>query len=452
MNEVAIRVEGLGKRYRIGQREPYSTLRESLAGAFAFPFRWLRNGQHLTLNGGSSVSNPQSEIRNPKSDFIWALKDVSFQVQRGEVVGIIGRNGAGKSTLLKILSRITEPSKGYAEINGRVGSLLEVGTGFHPELTGRENIYLNGAILGMKNVEITRRFDEIVAFAELDNFIDTPVKRYSNGMYVRLAFAVAAHLNFEVLLIDEVLAVGDIVFQRKCLRKIQDVSIDGRTIVFVTHNVDVVQQLCPRALWIGAGRILLDDQSQLVATAYLRDALRNQESKHHYSIVHSSDADGDQDVRLLEADILNSAAAPCEFLRFGEGFRIRMLWEHSATLAGLSYAVRISDDYDRFLFAANTINDPHLPIDQPGIHEVFCSFGTNILVPGFYNVTIGSYLRPHRTIHVANRCLRLVVAKIAYDSRHPFDVVGDPLVALAAEWSVASGGGGGTFAKPSAEP
>ena len=194
MTDIAIKVEGLSKLYRIGQREPYRTLRDCITKAFAAPIRWLKHSK--------------SEIRNSKSDFILALKDVSFEVKQGEVVGIIGRNGAGKSTLLKILSRITEPTKGYAEIRGRVGSLLEVGTGFHPELTGRENIYLNGAILGMNRVEIEKKFDEIVAFAETEKFIETPVKHYSSGMYLRLAFAVAAHMEPEILLVDEVLAVG----------------------------------------------------------------------------------------------------------------------------------------------------------------------------------------------------------------------------------------------------
>jgi lipopolysaccharide transport system ATP-binding protein len=201
---------------------------------------------------------------------LWALKDVSFEVKRGEVVGIIGRNGAGKSTLLKILSRITEPTEGYADIIGRVGSLLEVGTGFHPELTGRENIYLNGSILGMKRAEIERRFDEIVAFAEIERFIDTPVKYYSSGMYVRLAFAVAAHLEPEILLVDEVLAVGDAAFQKKCLGKMQEVGREGRTILFVSHNMTAVQNLCQRCVWLDSGRTSEDGPSGQVISSYLK--------------------------------------------------------------------------------------------------------------------------------------------------------------------------------------
>ena len=209
----------------------------------------------------------------PDDTDLWALRDVSFEVKRGEVVGIIGRNGAGKSTLLKILSRITEPTAGSAKIHGRVGSLLEVGTGFHPELTGRENIYLNGAILGMRRAEIERKFDEIVAFAEIERFLDTPVKRYSSGMYVRLAFAVAAHLEPEILLVDEVLAVGDAQFQKKCLGKMGDVAKEGRTVLFVSHNMVAVQTLCQRAFWLDSGQLKAQGEVGTIVTTYLRAGL-----------------------------------------------------------------------------------------------------------------------------------------------------------------------------------
>ena len=226
MSDLAIRVNGLSKKYYIGGRqERYKTLRDTLTDAVAAPFR--RVGKLLRRDFSPFTSHFSPD------ETIWALKDVSFEVKQGEVVGIIGRNGAGKSTLLKILSRITEPTEGYADIYGRVGSLLEVGTGFHPELTGRENIYLNGAILGMNRVEINKKFDEIVSFAEVEKFIDTPVKHYSSGMYLRLAFAVAAHLEPEILLVDEVLAVGDAEFQKKCMGKMGDVAKEGRTVLFV---------------------------------------------------------------------------------------------------------------------------------------------------------------------------------------------------------------------------
>jgi len=252
MSDVIITVDRLGKRYRIGEREPYKTIRESLTSAVTTPYRAITsmfNGSHPP---SSSSSNPQNPTHSTQ---FWALKDVSFEIKRGEVVGIIGRNGAGKSTLLKILSRITEPTEGQVRINGRVGSLLEVGTGFHPELTGRENIYLNGAILGMRKAEIAHKFDEIVAFAEIEKFIDTPVKRYSSGMYVRLAFAVAAHLEPEILIVDEVLAVGDAAFQKKCLGKMGDVAQEGRTVVLVSHNMATIQYLCSRAIYLEEGHL-----------------------------------------------------------------------------------------------------------------------------------------------------------------------------------------------------
>jgi ABC-type polysaccharide/polyol phosphate transport system ATPase subunit len=234
MSESVIHVEGLGKRYRVGERERYLALRDVLSRMFT---------SALNHNGKRS------------QDFLWALRDVSFDVAQGEVVGLIGRNGAGKTTLLKLLSRITRPTAGFAEIRGRVGSLLEVGTGFHPELTGRENIYLSGAILGMSKSEIAQKYDAIVSFAEVERFLDTPLKHYSTGMQMRLAFAVAAHLEPEILLVDEVLAVGDLEFQKKCLGKMQEVSKSGRTIVFVSHQMNQIRRLCERVLWIDAGQI-----------------------------------------------------------------------------------------------------------------------------------------------------------------------------------------------------
>jgi ABC-type polysaccharide/polyol phosphate transport system ATPase subunit len=256
VSDVAIRVEGLGKRYRIGQRERYHALRDVLARSAA---RLLRRGD----------GRP-----DPESGWIWALKDVSFEVKEGEVLGIIGRNGAGKTTLLKILARITKPTEGYAEVRGRVGSLLEVGTGFHPELTGRENVYLSGAVLGMTRREIDRKFDEIVDFAGVERFIDTPLKYYSAGMQTRLAFAVAAHLDPEVLLVDEVLAVGDLEFQRKCLGKMEEVGGSGRTVVFVSHQMNQIRRLCQRVMWLDAGRMVRDGPTTEVTAAYEAAVLR----------------------------------------------------------------------------------------------------------------------------------------------------------------------------------
>ena len=249
-----VRVENLSKQYRLGAKgASYETLRESLVNGLRAPF------QRLARRNGS---------RNRET--IWALKDVSFEVAPGEVLGVIGRNGAGKSTLLKVLSRIIEPTTGRAELFGRVSSLLEVGTGFHPELTGRENIYLNGAILGMDRNEIARKFDEIVAFAQIEDFLDTPAKRYSSGMYLRLGFAIAAHLEPDILLLDEVLTVGDAAFQAKCLQKIKDASLEGTTVLFVSHNVYSVEQLCDRAFHIHSGQLQDDGTPETVISNYLK--------------------------------------------------------------------------------------------------------------------------------------------------------------------------------------
>lgn len=244
MSDIAIRAEGLSKQFRIGENtERYRTLRDAVVNAAGAPVRWAKSLRGR--KGGKPARN----------NMVWALKDVSFEIPRGAVVGVIGRNGAGKSTLLKILSRITEPTQGHAEIHGRVGTLLEVGTGFHLELTGRENTYLNGAILGMRRAEIDRKFDEIVEFAGTGKFIDTPVKHYSSGMHLRLAFAVAAYLEPEILLVDEVLAVGDAEFQKKCIGKMSDIAADGRTVLFVSHNLAAVKELCNTGLLLHQGQV-----------------------------------------------------------------------------------------------------------------------------------------------------------------------------------------------------
>jgi len=377
MSDIAIRVENLGKLYRLGPRERYQALRDTLTDAMAAPFHAIRNWARSSDGG------------QPSNDFLWALKDVSLEIKHGEAVGIIGRNGAGKSTLLKILSRITEPTEGFAEIHGRVGSLLEVGTGFHPELTGRENIYLNGAILGMKKTEIVHKFDEIVAFAEVEKFLDTPVKHYSSGMYVRLAFAVAAHLEPDILLVDEVLAVGDVAFQRKCLGKMQDVAGAGRTVLFVSHNLGSLANLCPRAVLLAQGEKRRDGVSNDVIAEYV--ALGSQE---HGEVVWNdpATAPGNDKVRVravrvvsdgevtAEVDIQREVRVEVEYWNFKPGARlcvsIHLLDKMGVPVfasANMDSANRTKDEW---------FNQPH-PV---GLFRSACTVPDNFLNEGMYSI------------------------------------------------------------------
>ncbi len=298
MSDIAIKVEGLSKQFRIGTgSNGYQTLRESMVNAATAPFRCLAS----VIGHRSSVSGPPPVVNS--DNHIWALKDASFEVKHGEVVGIIGRNGAGESTLLKILSRITEPTTGWAEIHGRIGSLLEVGTGFHQELTGRENIFLGGALLGMKKAEILSKFDEIVGFAEIEKFIDTPVKYFSSGMYVRLAFAVAAHLETEVLLVDEVLAVGDVSFQKKCLGKMRETAKEGRTVLFVSHQMSSITGLCSRAIQMHRGQLVRDREPEMVIQQYLAEAANGLNPERHWE--DPATRPGDSQLGLMAIRVLN---------------------------------------------------------------------------------------------------------------------------------------------------
>ncbi len=320
MSNLSIRVENLSKRYQIGvQRLPYHTLREVLVEASLAPFRRLRSLMKGEDNRGNS------------NNFFWALDDVSFEVHEGEAVGIIGRNGAGKSTLLKILSRITKPTTGRAHLYGRVSSMLEVGTGFHPELTGRENIYLNGAILGMRRAEIERKFDEIVAFAETKKFLDTPVKFYSSGMFVRLAFAVAAHLEPEILVVDEVLAVGDAAFQKKCLGKMGDVARGGRTVLFVSHNMSAINRLCSRAILLNAGRVIEDGTALDVTGRYLAGSAEETGTR----IWDLDRAPGTEDLRLVSIALYGKDGRPVSVVYVGEQLTLRI--EYRVNKPGLRF-------------------------------------------------------------------------------------------------------------------
>ena len=323
MDDIAIRVERLGKRYRIGARQPRANTR----------FGRLKN------LAASPLDYLWSTLRAPSADeILWALKDVSFEVKKGEVVGIIGRNGAGKSTLLKILARITEPTEGFAEINGRVGSLLEVGTGFHPQLTGRENIYLNGAILGMRKAEMDRQFDEIVAFAEIDKFMDTPVKRYSSGMYVRLAFAVAAHLEPEILLVDEVLAVGDAAFQKKCLGKIGEVAEGGRTVLFVSHNMVAVSNLCNKSVVLKNGRILFSGKTY-DAISHYKGTIKP--TKGNYDLTDIESRTGTGNLRFIRYSIEDKEGNNTHYAVSGQKVIINLFYTSSTNLNNVNVGMAI---------------------------------------------------------------------------------------------------------------
>jgi lipopolysaccharide transport system ATP-binding protein len=393
MGDAAIRVEGLGKQYRIsGSRARYQTLREQVMGAMAAPWKALRrSGQE---NGKLTI---------------WALRDVSFDVKRGEVVGIIGRNGAGKSTLLKILSRITEPTTGEVEMHGRVGSLLEVGTGFNPELTGRENVYLNGAILGMRRAEIARKFDEIVAFAEIEKFLDTPVKHYSSGMYMRLAFAVAAHLEQEILVVDEVLAVGDADFQKRCLGKMSDVASSGRTVLFVSHNMGAVIRICPRSVWLDQGTIVRQGETREIVHEYLN---RTGSSEGRYTWVNGvSNSDVDE-FKLHEVEILNSANQASATLNFYESFRIRLRYSIQKRLpafSGVGFLITTPDSLPIFETYDSDTEAEAAQCRLPGEYVATCEVPGSLLSPGDYILAINAAMPTKKNLVYIESALRFTI-------------------------------------------
>lgn len=370
MSDIAIRVHNLSKRYRIGaKQEPYRTLRETVMGAVSAPARRLR-----TLTGRAGVSTGPQEF--------WALNGVSFEVKRGEVVGIIGRNGAGKSTLLKILSRITEPTSGSVDIYGRVGSLLEVGTGFHPELTGRENIYLNGAILGMKRTEIDRQFDAIVEFAEVEKFVDTAVKHYSSGMYLRLAFAVAAHLDPEILLVDEVLAVGDAAFQKKCLGKMGEVAKEGRTVLFVSHDMTNIAVLCQSALMLQAGLIVHSGIAANVIDQYLNQQRRGVSSIYWQQ----ADAPGDELARITQLCVGKQDRYQCELFLLSDAIVLGIEFVILRENVRINPVFVIKNVMGLTIFSTSNFEDPEWGERnyKAGLYYAECKIPAYILNDGQY--------------------------------------------------------------------
>lgn len=403
MSEWAIRVADLGKRYRMSaRRRPHQTFREALARGLGAPFRSRRGGDGASAAGGDE-------------DWIWALRDVSFEVAQGEIVGIIGRNGAGKSTLLKILSRITRPTVGRAEIRGRVGSLLEIGTGFHPELTGRDNVYLNGAILGMTRAEIREKFDEIVAFAGVEAFVDEPVKHYSSGMHLRLAFAVAAHLQPEILLLDEVLAVGDLEFQKKCVGRMEAVAGEGRTVLVVSHSVSMVTALCARAILLDRGTVKAIGPAPAVVAAYLSGARVDRAAKAVAEQDH--DPRGGHDIRVRHVRLVNGpmesfsvfwrqpiavaldveVLKPVQDVSFGASLRL---------LDGTFVFIAYNDDGDR----------PRWRFD-PGRYTVEVTL-ENIVRPGLYVLGVGAHQRYAQLRNLFNlNAVTIEVLDVSADGR-----------------------------------
>jgi lipopolysaccharide transport system ATP-binding protein len=407
MSEVVIRTDNLGKQYRIGgQQNEFRTLRDSLTDAFVAPFRRARK----LLRGQPSGAADMSKT-------IWALNGVSLEIKRGEVVGIIGSNGAGKTTLLKILCRITEPTEGYAEIHGRVGSLLEVGTGFHPELTGRENIYLNGAILGMKKAEIEQKFDQIVDFAEIEKFIYTPVKHYSSGMYVRLAFAVAAHLEPEILLVDEVLAVGDVAFQKKCLGKMEDVASEGRTVLFVSHNMAAVNRLCLQGMWLDEGRLQMMGSAERVVAAYLS---KGAEEEGERSWENLDEAPGNDNIRLRAVRVLNSHAQVSSTFDVRLPIRVEIEYEVFSPLSNMRVGFRLITSDGVIVFDARDTEDQRWQgkTRSPGKYVSTCEIPGMFLNSGTYLLTVGSDIPFVETLFFEDIILTFNVQQTGIPSVH----------------------------------
>jgi lipopolysaccharide transport system ATP-binding protein len=382
MSDVAIRAEGLSKQYRIGRpQERYGMLRDALANSLALPFRWTVQA----FRGGVRGTDDRDTI-------IWALKDVSFEVKHGEVLGIIGRNGAGKSTLLKILSRITEPTAGFADIHGRMGSLLEVGTGFHHELTGRENIYLNGAILGMTRAEIGRKFDEIVDFSGVEKFIDTPVKHYSSGMHMRLAFAVAAHLETEILLVDEVLAVGDLRFQAKCLGKMENLAEEGRTVLFVSHNIGAVEHLCQRVIVIQEGKIAFAGGTKAGIDHYLHSDTREDIRRVGDTVDLTEHPGRPPRYRSLLSGLalFTGDNGPLNgTLRMGGPLKAYIHFRLEKPTSNFNVAIAFNNLLGQRIFTAHSVFQPgREEAEQIGDQTFLCEIPSLTLVPGEYKIKV----------------------------------------------------------------
>jgi lipopolysaccharide transport system ATP-binding protein len=390
-----IKVDNLSKKYILShvKQQSYTALRDVIAEKFK------NAGKKLV---SPFVSSPSLDLSHEE---FWALKNISFEINQGDRVGIIGRNGAGKSTLLKILSRITEPTEGRISIRGRVASLLEVGTGFHPELTGRENVYLNGAILGMTKAEIKRKFDEIVAFAEVEKFLDTPVKRYSSGMHVRLAFAVAAHLEPEILVVDEVLAVGDAQFQKKCLGKMEEIGKGGRTVLFVSHNMQAIRQLCERAMLLRSGTLILDDTPLKATERYFQEMSKLEDDKNLDEII--GNLQPDPVFKLERITLLQNGIKVYETIENGKPLEIEIYYSIFHKISGLRVFFDLCDENDLVLFRSfHDEDNDQIPVMEPGSYVSKAIIPNDLLAPIRYNLRIKSgihnvrYILPEQGIRI----------------------------------------------------
>jgi len=431
-NDTVIKVDNLSKQYRIGAKEGYKTFRETLVDAAKAPFlrvqeAWSMAHRAWSKNKSSPLPAPGS-LLSSSDDTIWALKDVSFEVKQGEVVGIIGRNGAGKSTLLKILSKITEPTEGRVELRGRVGSLLEVGTGFHPELTGHENVYLYGAILGMDRWEVTKKFDEIVAFAELDKFMDTPVKRYSSGMYMRLAFAVAAHMEPEILIVDEVLAVGDVEFQKKCLGTMHEVSGQGRTVLFVSHNMQAVKRLCQTGILLKEGRIDEHGHASSIVDSYLSSVHRYELTTDIPPEMHQVYPPG---LEVYRVELLNRNEELTNNLLLSEPFTIRMLYKVHKPDKKYFVSVSFRTNDGVLIASASSIDGIESLDSAPGGAYCLDARMKNILNHGDYTIEIK--VKSLQYLIDLIEGIPLVVTPVSVTSASPIRV---GLVQLKVEWEL----------------
>jgi len=429
MSNTIISIEDLGKKYRIShqaERQRYRTLRDLIADTS----KGLFNGRRSSRN----LPNQSGEARSIE-DF-WALRHISLDIQQGEAVGIIGRNGAGKSTLLKILSRITEPSEGRVRIKGRVASLLEVGTGFHPELTGRENVYLNGAILGMTKAEIRRKFDEIIAFAEVEKFLDTPVKRYSSGMYVRLAFSVAAHMEPEILVVDEVLAVGDSTFQKKCLGKMDNIAGEGRTVLFVSHNMAVVQRLCKRTAVLSSGELAFYGDTDEAVQVYLSGSSTSPSVVPISENQHLPEFNGTNLIRLKEVMLANAHATQFS-VRWRQPIHLRFSFQTNREINNVVFGVSLSSVDGVRILGAHSTDLNHTPANLDAGSYTLDLIVENPLTAGIYTVSLGAHSAISRDIlFLVPEAATLEVLDVSIDDR-PYDHKDRVLINTDVAWKLA---------------